>query len=142
MQRRAQQQPWRRLAPLVSALLLLPLTSAWSSTMTSIKPSTIHHPSISNLSIQRQQSCSTCLFMSSPPDTVDEVYYSPVLTDRLPESAQEMEMTAAAQKYGAGGSVPGAKITLTRWLSAKVQDFPEVSFCWLMFITHGHGHVL
>lgn len=60
--------------------------------------------------------------MSSPPDTVDEVYYAPPWTD-------------PAIKYGLGGgsgSVPGAKITLTRWLSAKVQDFPEVGYCALI----------
>ena len=60
--------------------------------------------------------------MSSPPDTVDDVYYTPPWTD-------------PAIKYGLGGgsgSVPGAKITLTRWLSAKVQDFPEVGSCALV----------
>lgn len=58
---------------------------------------------------------------------VDEVYYSPAsFTDRL-GSSEEMEMQAATMKYGMGGGSGGQKITLTRWLSAKVQDFPEVS---------------
>jgi hypothetical protein len=64
--------------------------------------------------------------MSSPAEQVDELYYSPVFTDRLGTS-QDMEMTAATMKYGMGGGTGGQKITLTRWLSAKVQDLPEVS---------------
>ena len=45
-------------------------------------------------------------------------------------TSEEMEM--AAQNYGNGGDDvmninPQQKITLTRWLSAKVQDYPEVS---------------
>jgi hypothetical protein len=58
---------------------------------------------------------------------VDEAYYSPAsFTDKL-GSSQEMETQAASMKYGMGGGSGGQKITLTRWLSAKVQDFPEVS---------------
>eukprot|EP00956_Cyclotella_meneghiniana_P014287 scaffold21342_cov66-Cyclotella_meneghiniana.AAC.3 len=37
-----------------------------------------------------------------------------------------MEKTAAAMKYGIGGGSASQQITLTRWLSAKVQDFPEL----------------
>ena len=60
--------------------------------------------------------------MVSTQPEVDEVYYSPISTE-----SQEMEKTAAAMKYGIGGGSASQQITLTRWLSAKVQDFPEVS---------------
>lgn len=71
--------------------------------------------------------------MVSTPSEVDEVYYSPISTE-----SQEMENTAAAMKYGMGGGSASQQITLTRWLSAKVQDFPEVrlvttNLCYLIF---------
>lgn len=94
--------------------------------------------------------------------TVDELYYNPTTTSSSSSSsifdtssssssstsaatatastmATSEEMEMAAQNYGNGGDVmninPQQKITLTRWLSAKVQDYPEVSSlvgccCW------------
>lgn len=80
---------------------------------------------------------------------VDELYYSQNFLDRVdaslvsrggagpssdPITSAEMEAAVSSSSsvnYGKGVSevgLPGAKITLTRWLSAKVQDYPEVSF--------------
>ena len=51
-------------------------------------------------------------------------------------TSEEMEM--AAQNYGNGRDVMNMnsqqKITLTRWLSAKVQDYPEVSSFVIYFL--------
>jgi hypothetical protein len=79
--------------------------------------------------------------------TVDEVYYNPTTSSSSSSSsifdtstsstaattttmATSEEMEMAAQNYGNGDVMninPQQKITLTRWLSAKVQDYPEVS---------------
>ena len=78
--------------------------------------------------------------------TVDELYYNPTsasgtstsgvfeTSSPLDDSTTSEEMEIAAQNYGcgtAGGNTAGSgssqqKITLTRWLQAKVQDYPEV----------------
>ncbi|KAL3794401.1 hypothetical protein HJC23_012938 [Cyclotella cryptica] len=116
MRRNVKHHPWRRQLPIVSTLLLLlPLSTAWSPV--SLKSCT-RRKSPTSFTVQspRHAFYSCSLRMSSPPDTVDEVYYTQSWSD-------------PAIKYGlggGGGSVPGAKITLTRWLSAKVQDFPEL----------------
>mmetsp|Transcript_21053 Transcript_21053/g.42987 ORF Transcript_21053/g.42987 Transcript_21053/m.42987 type:complete len:506 (+) Transcript_21053:169-1686(+) len=78
---------------------------------------------------------------------VDELYYSQNFFDRVdaslvsgggtgplsdPITSAEMEAAVSPSpsvNYGKGISavgLPGAKITLTRWLSAKVQDYPEL----------------
>jgi hypothetical protein len=80
--------------------------------------------------------------------TVDELYYNPTTSSSSSSSsifdtssssttaatsttmATSEEMEMAAQNYGNGDVMninPQQKITLTRWLSAKVQDYPEVS---------------
>ena len=83
---------------------------------------------------------STTASSSLPSEAVDELYYSPSGSDRVDGvgtsfTDMEVAVAAAAQKYGGsakngaginGAGAPGAKITLTRWLSAKVQDYPEV----------------
>mmetsp|Transcript_13395 Transcript_13395/g.20677 ORF Transcript_13395/g.20677 Transcript_13395/m.20677 type:complete len:611 (-) Transcript_13395:905-2737(-) len=79
--------------------------------------------------------------------TVDELYYNPTTSasgtstsgvfetaSPLDDSTTSEEMEIAAQNYGcgtAGGNTGGSgssqqKITLTRWLQAKVQDYPEL----------------
>ncbi len=79
--------------------------------------------------------------------TVDELYYNPTSASTnngvfetsppppLDDSTTSEEMEIAAQNYGCGtaggGNTAGSgssqqKITLTRWLQAKVQDYPEV----------------
>ncbi len=88
------------------------------------------------------QSSSTHNYNISPLfSTIDELYYTPSTqstptTNSVFESTQSTseEMEIAAQNYGCGtmnnggGGSGGAmqKITLTRWLQAKVQDYPEV----------------
>jgi hypothetical protein len=81
--------------------------------------------------------------------TVDELYYNPTTSSSSSSSsifdtsssssstttattamATSEEMEMAAQNYGNGDVMninSQQKITLTRWLSAKVQDYPEVS---------------
>ena len=94
---------------LLAALVFLPLSHAWAPTSTK------------SYSRKRCHSFSGIRQMVSTPPEVDEVYYSPISTE-----SQEMEKTAAGMKYGMGGGSASQQITLTRWLSAKVQDFPEV----------------
>lgn len=106
------------------ALTLISLSDAW----TPIAVSKTNYFPTSGAPTNARCPRSSTLHMSSPTE-VDEVYYTPAFTDRL-GSSEEMEMTAATMKYGMGGGSGGQKITLTRWLSAKVQDFPEVSF-WI-----------
>jgi hypothetical protein len=121
--------PSRRLLVLMT-LLLAPHAEAWVSTNAlSIKAPPVHSQTTSfQNEIHPKQSRLLSLQMATPTE-VDEGYYSPAFTDRL-GSSQEMEMTAATMKYGMGGGSGGQKITLTRWLSAKVQDYPEVcSLC-------------
>lgn len=55
---------------------------------------------------------------SSAADAVDRTYY------REPGAAAPSPAAAAAVPSSAPGAVP--RITLTRWLSAKVQDYPEL----------------
>ena len=101
---------------------MAPLTNAWAPSTSALTIKTVNIPS-TTIKICSRYSRSI-LNMSTE---VDEVYYSPAsFTDRL-GSSQEMEDQAASMKYGMGGGSSGQKITLTRWLSAKVQDFPEVS---------------
>eukprot|EP00579_Thalassiosira_antarctica_P007102 CAMPEP_0201890690 /NCGR_PEP_ID=MMETSP0902-20130614/32752_1 /ASSEMBLY_ACC=CAM_ASM_000551 /TAXON_ID=420261 /ORGANISM="Thalassiosira antarctica, Strain CCMP982" /LENGTH=458 /DNA_ID=CAMNT_0048421617 /DNA_START=192 /DNA_END=1568 /DNA_ORIENTATION=+ len=63
-------------------------------------------------------------------ETVDETYYSPSWSNNpLGTTSEELEVAAgnyAGSTYGNTAARPGAKITLTRWLSAKVQDYPEL----------------
>ncbi len=90
---------------------------------------------------------------SSSDAAVDELYYSQNFSDRVDASlglgsgtgssssdlmtSAEMEAVASSSvsmnrgKGTSGAGLPGAKITLTRWLSAKVQDYPEVSFFFI-----------
>lgn len=101
----------------------------------------------------------TTLYSTSS-SSVDELYYNPTTLPNGPGSTNSIfdtpttysseEMEIAARNYGAGTTTSGSnsgsgasqqKITLTRWLSAKVQDYPEVCFisccvclCAVLFI--------
>eukprot|EP00571_Detonula_confervacea_P017694 CAMPEP_0172312488 /NCGR_PEP_ID=MMETSP1058-20130122/17678_1 /TAXON_ID=83371 /ORGANISM="Detonula confervacea, Strain CCMP 353" /LENGTH=449 /DNA_ID=CAMNT_0013025967 /DNA_START=87 /DNA_END=1432 /DNA_ORIENTATION=- len=65
--------------------------------------------------------------LSSTSESVDETYYSPSWGNRLenPLGTTSEELEVAARNYG-GSTAAANKITLTRWLSAKVQDYPEL----------------
>ena len=121
-------QPAQRLLLLI-ALTVVSLSDAWTPiaipNTNSLSSTKRDGFTSSGAPMNARCSRSSTLHMSSPTE-VDEVYYTPAFTDRL-GSSKEMEMTAATMKYGMGGGSGGQKITLTRWLSAKVQDFPEVS---------------
>eukprot|EP01082_Thalassiosira_pseudonana_P015323 g14307.t1 g14307 contig9:1575907-1577489(+) len=110
-------QPQRRLwcsLLLMTSLCLVNLpvsTTAWSTPP-------LANTKYTSSSLQQQPSP----LASSTSSNVDQLYYSPTFSDRL-DSAEDME--TAAQKYG-GNAGGGTKITLTRWLSAKVQDYPEL----------------
>ncbi|KAK1737371.1 fructose-1,6-bisphosphatase [Skeletonema marinoi] len=99
---------------------------AWSSPPTSSSTNTRQRPS-----------SSSPLF-----STVDEVYYNPTSTtggvtttnifETTLDSTSSEELEIAARNYGGGTSAATnggggqQKITLTRWLQAKVQDYPEL----------------
>jgi len=79
---------------------------------------------------------------SATEPSVDGTYYSPSYGNRLenPLGITSAELETAAQNYNSNAAdnaaastnsnapphPSGAKITLTRWLSAKVQDYPEL----------------
>lgn len=113
---RPQRRLWCSLLLVTSSCLVnLPVsTTAWSTPP-------LANTKYTSSSLQQQPSP----LASSTSSNVDQLYYSPTFSDRL-DSAEDME--TAAQKYG-GNAGGGTKITLTRWLSAKVQDYPEVSCC-------------
>lgn len=89
--------------------------------------------------------------------TVDKLYYSPATStpstngvfESTTTSSEEMEI--AAQNYGCGTINGGnssssrggqQKITLTRWLQAKVQDYPEVCWWLVLCVIEGCMHML
>ena len=119
---------------LLVSLSTLPHTYSWSSSSVAII-----QPTQSSYSSSSSSSSSTQLY-----STIDERYYSPATSDHTPNifdattnndntsaGATSEELEIAAQNYGYGTSSNGVgamqKITLTRWLQAKVQDYPEVS---------------
>ena len=74
---------------------------------------------------------------ASTAEAVDELYYTPNSSSSNPistidinaEGTTSEELEIAARNYGTSATnnvPPGAKITLTRWLSAKVNDYPEL----------------
>ncbi|KAL7531029.1 hypothetical protein ACHAWF_003608 [Thalassiosira exigua] len=72
---------------------------------------------------------------AASPDAVDAAYYgsptaesSAFSSERLEAAARSSSSSAPAAAGGAGGGGGGgpARVTLTRWLSAKVQDYPEL----------------
>lgn len=82
--------------------------------------------------LQRTSSSSTAGPLCSTTEAVDETYYSPSWGDRLENPSlgtTSEELEVAARNYGSfttTNAPPGAKITLTRWMSAKVKDYPEL----------------
>ena len=125
--------PGRRLSlPAMGAVvaLLLPTTFGWSPSP--LPPSPRRTRTLASDRVLAP--------LASTAEPVDDTYYSPVWSDGLesplfggtPRGKDEAD--AAGSEEGAASSSPsapsssaaGAKVTLTRWLSAKVQDYPEL----------------
>lgn len=104
-------RPWCRRLTLFTPIILaaLPLVNSWSSS---------HR--IHSLTTRTTASSTAPLSLSSTAAEVDEKYYSPSW------GASELEVRDYSGTMSTSNVPPGAKITLTRWLSAKVQDYPEL----------------
>lgn len=112
---------YRMVSPLCIILLLSSIatkTIAWTTVSTPT-----HHPSRVGLS---RQTTSTSLLQSttesSSPAIIDETYYSPSTLSSIQNNVAAVDSTSQSSQ----SSPSSTKITLTRWLSAKVQDYPEL----------------
>ena len=96
-------------------------TVAWTTLST-------HHPSrvgLSKPTPTTSTSLQSTTESSSPSNTaiIDETYYSPSTSSSI-QNAVAVDHSSSSTSQGSQSS--STKITLTRWLSAKVQDYPEL----------------
>ena len=131
----------RRVRPTGRPLFPRPALAAWALALSALllraESWSHHHPRVAGgrdcrdveargarrpASRRRQRAVSTRLPSSAvdpAPSPVDDVYYSPVAPSFVPPPPTAPSPTSE----NANGT---ARITLTRWLAAKVQDYPEL----------------
>eukprot|EP00584_Thalassiosira_punctigera_P012924 CAMPEP_0172552670 /NCGR_PEP_ID=MMETSP1067-20121228/46782_1 /TAXON_ID=265564 ORGANISM="Thalassiosira punctigera, Strain Tpunct2005C2" /NCGR_SAMPLE_ID=MMETSP1067 /ASSEMBLY_ACC=CAM_ASM_000444 /LENGTH=488 /DNA_ID=CAMNT_0013340711 /DNA_START=56 /DNA_END=1522 /DNA_ORIENTATION=- len=99
-------------ATLVTVALLLPSAAvAWSSS-TTMPPARTFSSAVAPRSMSST---------AADTDAVDETYYSPGLA-----STTTTMPTRPSSNPGGTATAAAPRITMTRWLSAKVQDYPEL----------------
>jgi len=122
--------PGRRLSLLargVAVALLLPTTFGWSPSPLPPSPRRT----------RTRASDRVLAPLASTAEPVDDTYYRPVGSDGLegplfgtPRGEDGADAAGSDEGASASPSAPpsaaGAKITLTRWLSAKTKDYPEL----------------